>query len=190
MSLKLAVIYYSATATVDSMARRVALAGEKQGAEVRLRHVEEIAPPAAIDSNREWSEHVEATADEPRATPDDVVWADAVLLGTPTRFGNVASQLKNFLDSLGPQWSQGKLADKVYAGFTASQTQHGGQETTLLALYNTMYHFGGILVPPGNPYGVGHVTGPDNDAPLEDTQLDALDHLVERVLGVAAKLQS
>jgi NAD(P)H dehydrogenase (quinone) len=199
MAVKLAVIYYSSTATVDSMARRVALAAEKQGAEVRLRQVEELAPPAAIDSNRAWREHLDATADEPKAQPDDVVWADAVLFGTPTRFGNVSSQLKNFLDSLGPQWSKGQLADKVYAGFTASQTEHGGQETTLLALYNTLYHFGGILVPPGytdpvkfsdgNPYGVGHVTGPDNDAPLENVQLDALDHLVERVRAVAEKLQ-
>jgi NAD(P)H dehydrogenase (quinone) len=200
MSLKLAVIYYSATATIDSMARRVALSGEKQGAEVRLRQVEELAPPAAIDSNPAWREHLDATSDEPKAVPDDVVWADAVLFGSPTRFGNVASQLKNYLDTLGPQWGKGLLANKVYAGFTASQTSHGGQETTLLALYNTMYHFGGILVPPGytdpvkfqdgNPYGVGHVTGPTNDAPLENVQLDALDHLVERVLEVAGKLQS
>jgi NAD(P)H dehydrogenase (quinone) len=199
MDLKLAVIYYSSTATVDSMARRVALAGEKYGAEVRLRQVDELAPPAAIDSNPAWRDHLDATADEPKAQPDDVVWADAVLFGSPTRFGNVASQLKNFLDQLGPQWGKGQLADKVYAGFTASQTEHGGQETTLLALYNTMYHFGGILVPPGytdpvkfqdgNPYGVGHVTGPDNDAPLENVQLDALDHLVERVLTVAGKLK-
>jgi NAD(P)H dehydrogenase (quinone) len=199
MDLKLAVIYYSSTATVDSMARRIALAGEKQGAEVRLRQVDELAPPAAIDGNPAWRDHLDATADEPKAEPDDVVWADAVLFGSPTRFGNVASQLKNFLDQLGPQWGKGQLADKVYAGFTASQTEHGGQETTLLALYNTMYHFGGILVPPGytdpvkfqdgNPYGVGHVTGPDNDAPLENVQLDALDHLVERVLMVAGKLK-
>jgi NAD(P)H dehydrogenase (quinone) len=199
MDLKLAVIYYSSTATVDSMARRIALAGEKQGAEVRLRQVDELAPPAAIDSNPAWRDHLDATADEPKAEPDDVVWADAVLFGSPTRFGNVASQLKNFLDQLGPQWGKGQLADKVYAGFTASQTEHGGQETTLLALYNTMYHFGGILVPPGytdpvkfqdgNPYGVGHVTGPDNDAPLDNVQLDALDHLVERVLMVAGKLK-
>ena len=198
MSLKLAVIYYSSTATVDSMARRVELAAEKQGAEVRRRQVEELAPPAAIDANPDWRDHLDATADEPKAQADDVVWADAVLFGTPTRFGNVASQLKNFLDSLGPQWSKGELADKVYAGFTASRTEHGGQESTLLALYNTMYHFGGIVVPPGytdavkfqdgNPYGAGHVSGPDNDAPLENVQLDALDHLVERVLMVAGKL--
>ena len=92
------------------------------------------------------------------------MWADAVLFGSPTRFGNVASQLKQYLDTLGPQWGEGKLADKVYAGFTAAKTDHGGQESTLLALYNTIYHFGGILVPPGytdpvkfddgNPYGV------------------------------------
>jgi NAD(P)H dehydrogenase (quinone) len=199
MDLKLAVIYYSSTATVDSMARRIALAGEKQGAEVRLRQVDELAPPVAIDSNPAWRDHLDATADEPKAQPDDVVWADAVLFGSPTRFGNVASQLKNFLDGLGPQWSKGQLADKVYAGFTATQTDHGGQESTLLALYNTMYHFGGIIVPPGytdpvkfqdgNPYGAGHVTGPDNDAPLENVQLDALDHLVERVLMVAGKLK-
>ncbi|MGZ5418772.1 MAG: NAD(P)H:quinone oxidoreductase [Nocardioides sp.] len=199
MNLKLAVIYYSSTATVDSMARRVELAAEKQGAEVRRRQVEELAPPAAIDANPDWRDHLDATADEPKAQAEDVVWADAVLFGTPTRFGNVASQLKNFLDSLGPEWSKGQLADKVYAGFTASQTEHGGQESTLLALYNTMYHFGGIIVPPGytdavkfqdgNPYGAGHVTGPDNDAPLENVQLDALDHLVERVLMVAGKLK-
>ena len=199
MSLKLAVIYYSSTATVDSMARRAALAGEKQGADVRLRQVEELAPPGAIDADPDWRDHLDATAYEPKARAEDVVWADAVLFGTPTRFGNVASQLKNFLDSLGPQWSRGELADKVYAGFTATQTEHGGQESTLLALYNTMYHFGGIIVPPGytdavkfqdgNPYGAGHVTGPDNDAPLENVQLDALDHLVERVLMVAGKLQ-
>ena len=121
-----------------------------------------------------------------------------MLLGSPTRFGNVASQLKHFLDSLGPQWGEGKLADKVYAGFTSSQTDHGGQESTLLALYNTIHHFGGIIVAPGytdplkfadgNPYGVGHVTGPDNADPVGDEEEAALDHLVERVLDVARKL--
>ena len=198
MSLKLAVVYYSSTGTVDAMARRAALTGEKAGAEVRLRHVEEIAPPASIDSVDAWREHVQATEDRPKATNDDITWADVVLLGSPTRFGSIASQLQSFLDSLGPQWQQGQLADKVYAGFTASQTAHGGQESTLLALYTTMYHFGGIVVAPGytdptkfadgNPYGASHVTGPDNDAPLEGAALHALDHLVERALTVAGKL--
>ena len=198
MTLKLSVIYYSSTGTVDAMARRAALTGEKTGAEVRLRHVEETAPPAAIDSVEEWRDHVGAMSDQPNASPEDVTWADAVVLGSPTRFGSIASQLQAFLDSLGPQWAQGELADKVYAGFTASQTAHGGQESTLLALYTTMYHFGGIVVAPGytdpakftdgNPYGASHVTGPDNDAPLEDAALHALDHLVERALTVAGKL--
>jgi NAD(P)H dehydrogenase (quinone) len=198
MSVNLAVIYYSSTGTVDTMARRAAATGEKTGAEVRLRQVKEIAPDSAIDSVDEWREHVDATASEPTATPEDIVWADAVLLGSPTRFGNVASQLKNFLDSLGPQWGEGKLADKVYAGFTSSQTDHGGQESTLLALYNTIHHFGGIIVAPGytdplkfadgNPYGVGQVTGPDNAEPVGDEEEAALDHMVERVLDVARKL--
>ena len=124
----------------------------------------------------------------------------AVLFGSPTRYGNVASQLKQFLDTLGPQWAQGQLADKAYAGFTATQTRHGGQESTLLALYNTIYHFGGILVPPGytdplkfvdgNPYGVSHVTGGNNDNPLGDAELAALDHLAQRIIRIAAKLKS
>ena len=198
MSVKLAVIYYSSTATVDAMARRAESTAEKAGAETRLRQVEELAPDEIIDGLAEWRRHVDETADEPKATPDDIVWADAVVLGTPTRFGNVASQLKQYLDTLGPQWSEGKLADKVYAGFTAAKTDHGGQETTLLALYNTIYHFGGILVPPGytdpvkfedgNPYGVSHGTGVEGDTPLGDIQEAALDHLVERVLDVTRRL--
>jgi NAD(P)H dehydrogenase (quinone) len=196
--VKLAVIYYSSTGTLHAMARRLAQAGEKAGAEVRLRHVAELAPPEAIASNAAWSQHFDATKDEPRAAADDVVWADAVLLGTPTRYGNVASQLKQFLDTLGPQWAQGLLADKVYAGFTASNTAHGGQESTLLALYQTIYHFGGIVVAPGytdpvkfadgNPYGVSHVTGAGNDAPLGDVQYAALDHLAERAVRIAGRL--
>ncbi len=197
--VKLSIVYYSATGTLQAMADRLSAAGERAGAEVRLRHVAELAPQEAIDSQDAWKAHRAAVADQPEATADDVVWADAVLMGTPTRFGNVSSQLKQFMDTLGPQWAQGQLADKVYAGFTASQTLHGGQESTLLALYNTMHHWGGIVVAPGytdplkfadgNPYGVSHVTGASNDAPLSDTENAALDHLVERVVGVARKLK-
>lgn len=196
----LAIIYYSSTGTIDSMARRCAASAEKHGAEVRLRQVAELAPPEAIESNERWAEHVAETKDEPTATPEDIVWADAVLLGTPTRYGNVASQLKHYLDLLGPQWQAGELADKAYAGFTASMTAHGGQESTLLALYNTIYHFGGVLVPPGytdpakfndgNPYGASHVTGGDNEEPLGDDELTALDHLTERVIDVATRLKA
>ncbi len=196
--VKLAIIYYSSTGTLDTMARRAAELAEKAGADVRLRQVEELAPREAIEQQDAWREHVDATADEPRATPDDVVWADAVLFGSPTRFGNVSSQLKQYLDTLGPQWGEGLLADKTYAGFTAAQTAHGGHESTLLALYNTLHHFGGILVTPGytdpvkfadgNPYGVSHATGADNDAPLGDDEQDALRHLVERIVDVTGDL--
>ena len=200
MSVNVSVIYYSSTGTTQSMAERLAQAAEKAGAEVRLRHVEELAPQEVIDSVEEWKRHREEVADEPTATPDDVVWADVVLFGSPTRFGNVASQLKQLIDQLGPQWGQGLLANKVYAGFTSSQTEHGGQESTLLALYNTIHHFGGLIVSPGytdpvkfeegNPYGVGHVTGANNDEPLGNPQLNALDHLAERAVEVATKLKA
>jgi NAD(P)H dehydrogenase (quinone) len=91
---------------------------------VRPRQVAEPAPPEAIAANPAWREHHERTRDEPAATADGVVWADAVLLGSPTRYGNVASR----------QWQKGLLADEVYAGFTSSRTAHGGQEPTLLTL--------------------------------------------------------
>lgn len=198
-TVKLAIIYYSATGTLHAMAERLALQATNSGAEVRLRKVAELAPSQAIASNPAWHRHVEDTADVRVASPDDVVWADGVIFGTPTRFGNVASQLKQFLDTLGPAWSQGQLADKAYAGFTATQTAHGGQESTLLALYNSIYHFGGILVPPGytdplkfddgNPYGVSHVTGASNDAPLGPVQIAALEHLADRLISVAGKLR-
>jgi NAD(P)H dehydrogenase (quinone) len=196
----LAVIYYSATGTIRAMAERLCAAGLKAGAQVRLRHVAEDAAAEAIAANEVWQRHVERVRDEPTATADDVVWADAVLFGTPTRYGNVASQLKRYLDGLGQQWAQGQLVDKVYAGFTASQTAHGGQETTLLALYQTIHHFGGIIAAPGytdslkfvdgNPYGVSHATGASNSDPLTDVQFAALDHLATRVVTVAARFKA
>ncbi|MFB9377000.1 NAD(P)H-dependent oxidoreductase [Kineococcus gynurae] len=199
MAVKVAIVYYSATGTVQGMAELAAAAAESAGAEVRLRPVARQG-----GGDREASEAQQQAAEQaeqnPSATAEDIVWADAVLFGSPTRYGNVAGQLKLFIDSLGAQWAQGQLADKVYAGFTASQTAHGGQETTLLALYNTIYHFGGIIVPPGyteglkfvdgNPYGVSHVTGGDNDIPLGDAEKAALDHLARRVVTVAGRLTS
>ena len=197
---KLSIIYYSSTGTVDAMARRAAEAAEKQGAEVRLRKVAEIAPDAAIASNDTWQQHHEATKDEPTASPDDITWADAVIFGSPTRYGNTASQLQAFLDTLGGQWSRGELADKAYAGFTSTSTAHGGQESTLLALYNSVYHFGGVIVPPGytdqikfndgNPYGVSQVSGAAGPGNVGDDELAAMDHLVARVLTIGELLAS
>ncbi|MFF7581265.1 NAD(P)H:quinone oxidoreductase [Streptomyces sp. NPDC008061] len=197
--VKLAVIYYSSTGTVTAIARELAQAAEKAGAEVRLLKTAELAPQAAIDSNPAWAANAAATADLPVAAPEDIEWADAVIFGSPTRFGNIASQLKQFIDTLGGLWAQGKLADKVYSGFTASATTHGGQESTLLALYNSVHHFGGILVSPGytdaakfadgNPYGTSHADAQGNN-PVNDTTLAAARVQAERVIKIASGLKN
>lgn len=196
-AVKLAIIYYSATGNIHTMAKRAAEAGDKAGAEVRLRHVAETAPEAAVASNDAWVQHRTDVSNEPLATPDDIVWADAVLFATPTRYGVYSAQLKSFIDSLGGQWSQGLLADKAYAGMVSSATAHGGQETTLITLYNTIAHFGGIIVPPGytdpskfvdgNPYGASNVDG-GGQSPVGDVELTAVDHLTTRLVRIAAKL--
>jgi NAD(P)H:quinone oxidoreductase type IV len=196
---KVAVVYYSSTGTVHQLAENIALGAREAGAEVRLLRVPELAPAEAIAANPAWGAHVAATQDVPVATADDILWADAVIFGSPTRFGNVASQLKQFLDTLGGQWAQGLLADKVYSGFTATSTAHGGQESTLLALYNTVHHFGGFVVAPGytdpikfvdgNPYGTSHVAGQGN-IPVDDTARAAAAYQGKRVAAVTAQLLS
>ncbi|MGB3483806.1 MAG: NAD(P)H:quinone oxidoreductase [Mycobacterium sp.] len=195
---KLSIIYYSATGHGTTMAKRVADTAEAAGAQTRLRHIAETRDPESFAGNAAWVANYEATKDLPAASGEDIVWADAVIFGTPTRFGSPSSQFRTFIDSLGGLWAQGKLADKVYSAFTSSQTEHGGQETTLLALYISLMHFGGIIVPPGytdaakfvdgNPYGVGHVTGPENKAELSEATVAALDHLATRVVSVADRL--
>jgi NAD(P)H dehydrogenase (quinone) len=194
---KIAVIYYSATGTVYELAQSILTGAEDTGAEVRLLKVAELAPQAAIAANPAWQAHAAATQHVPTATPDDIRWTDAVIFGSPTRFGNVASQLKQFLDTLGGLWAQGELADKVYSGFTASTTAHGGQESTLLALYNSIHHFGGILVAPGytdpikyadgNPYGTSHVSG---QGPVDDTIRAAAAYQGRRVAVLTAALKA
>lgn len=195
---KLAVIYYSATGHGTAMAQRVAAAARGAGADVRVRHIAETRDPLSFAQNPAWTANYQATKDLPAATGDDIVWADAVIFGSPTRFGGQTSQFRAFIDTLGGLWAQGQLADKVYAAFTSSQSAHGGQETTLVNLYTTLMHFGGIVVPPGytdplkfvdgNPYGVGHITGPQNQNPLDEATLNALDHLAHRVVSVADRL--
>ncbi len=196
--VKLSVIYYSSTGTITEIADSLVSEAENAGAEVRLRRTAELAPDEAIDANPAWRANLEAIRHIPEAVADDVLWADAVLLGTPTRFGNVSAQLKQFLDTLGGEWAQGKLADKVYSGFTSSATQHGGQEATLLALYNTVHHFGGILVAPGftegskfvdgNPYGTSHADAQGANK-VDDVARTAAAVQARRVIGVAGALK-
>jgi len=193
---KLAIVYYSSFGTGHAMASRLAETAEGLGAEVRLRRVRETAPDEVVQSVEAWAAHAASVADQPVAEPDDLAWADAVIMGSGTRYGHVTSQLQSFIDTLGPLWQEGKLADKAYAAFTSSQTKHGGQETTLEAMNTTFAHFGGIIVPPGytdqvkfndgNPYGVGKITG--ESAELDEHDLASLDHLVTRLLKIAGKL--
>src|SRR5262249_46311403 len=115
-------------------------------------------------------------------------------------FGSVAGQLRSFLDSLGGLWADGKLADKVYAGFTSTNTVHGGQETTLLTLYVTLMHFGGIIVPPGytdpskfvdgNPYGASLTATHDKISEFDDSTNDARDPRARGVVATADRLTS
>ncbi|GAA1924015.1 NAD(P)H:quinone oxidoreductase [Nocardioides lentus] len=197
MAVKVAIIYYSSYGTGQAMAERLEQTAQGLGAEVRRRHVAETAPDSAVESQDGWKAHRDAVASEPVASPDDIEWADVVIFGSGTRYGHVTSQLQSFIDTLGPLWGRGALADKVYAGFTSASTRHGGHETTLLSLMTSFAHFGGIIVPPGytdqlkfadgNPYGVSTVAG---DGGLDDDTTNALDHLVTRAVGVADKLAS
>jgi NAD(P)H dehydrogenase (quinone) len=167
---RIAVIYYSSTGNVHALARAVAEGAEEAGAEVRLRRVAELAPAEAIDRIPAWRRHLEETADVPLAELDDLRWADGFAFGTPTRFGNVSAQLKQFIDTTSSVWAAGDLADKPVTAFTSAINPHGGNESTLLALYNSMHHWGAIIVPTGytasllyeaggNPYGTAHPSG-------------------------------
>jgi NAD(P)H dehydrogenase (quinone) len=149
MRARIAVIYYSATGNVHGLAQAVGEGAEHAGAEVRLRHVEELASELLISHNQHWGRHRSRVADAPIATLDDLEWAHGIAFGTPTRFGNVAAQLKQFIDQAGRLWQEGNLADKVATSFTSSYAPHGGQESTILALNNTLYHWGMLILPLG-----------------------------------------
>ena len=193
MATKVAVIYYSATGNVYKLAQAIEEGAKEGGAEVRFRKVHELAPEEAIRSNQGWSDHALMTEDVPEAQLDDLEWADAYIFGTPTRFGNVSAQLKQFIDTAGGLWFEGKLADKVVSGFTSASNPHGGQESTLLSLYHVFAHWGSILVTPGytdpllfeaggNPYGASSTNEPD------EQELAAARYLGRRVAEKAALL--
>jgi NAD(P)H dehydrogenase (quinone) len=184
LQVRIAVIYYSATGNVHAMARALAEGAEGEGAEVRLRHVAELSEEMRISVDQYWGRHRSEVDEEPVAQIEDLEWADGLAFGTPTRFGNVAAQLKVFLDLAGELWQQGKLIDKVATAFTSAQTEHGGQESTILALNNTLYHWGAIVLPlgytvhevfngGGNPYGASFTSGHSVGGPDEQTRLVA-----------------
>jgi NAD(P)H dehydrogenase (quinone) len=171
MGTRILVTYYSATGSVHRLAEAVQDGAAAAGAEVRLRRVAELAPPEAIASNAAWAQHKTETDDEvDEVSLDDLEWADGYAFGTPTRYGAPAAQLKQFIDTAGGLWQEGKLADKPVTTFVSSAEQHGGQEATILSLNNVFYHWGCVILPlgytddivyaaGGNPYGTSWPAG-------------------------------
>lgn len=193
-NVKLAVIYYSSTGTNYKLAQTAVEAGKEAGAEVQLFKVQELAPESVIATNPAWKAHYDQTKDVPVATAEAIEWADAIIFSTPTRFGNVASQMKQFLDTTGGIWFHGKTVNKVVSAMTSAQNPHGGQEQTVLALYTSMYHWGAIVVTPGytdqsifaaggNPYGTSVTV--DQDGNIQGDYTAAVKHQTKRTVTVA-----
>ncbi len=195
--IKLAIVYYSTYGTNHAMAEAAAEAARQAGAEVRVVKVRETAPQDVVNSQDAWKAQQERTAHVQEATPDDLEWADAILLSSPTRFGGAASQIRAYIDTLGGLWGTGKLANKTFSAMTSAQNPNGGQETTLQTLYVTAMHWGAILVPPGytdpvifasggNPYGAS-VTA--DGGPLKDTDIASIQHQARRLVEVTQQLK-
>jgi len=193
--VKLTIIFYSMGGTNLQLAKWAKEAAEAQGAEVRLRKVEELAPQEVIAGNEGWQATVDATKDIPVATSEDIVWADALIFSVPTRFGVMASQMKQFLDQQGGIWAQGQTVNKVVSAMSSAQNSHGGQEATVLSLYTMMMHWGAIIATPGytddsifaaggNPYGTT-VTVDQEGQMIEDV-VEAVKHQTKRTLDVAS----
>lgn len=197
-NVKFAVIYYSMTGINYQLARWAAEAAKEAGAEVRLLKVHELAPEAAINNNPAWKANVEATKDIAEASSADLDWADAIVFSVPTRFGNLAAQMKQFIDLQGGLWAQGKLMNKVVSAMSSAQNPHGGQEATIKSVYTSMMHWGAIIVSPGytdpsifkaggNPYGTSVTQGKDGKM-VEDVK-DAVYHQAKRTIEVAKWLK-
>ncbi len=195
MSVKLAIVYYSTYGTNYEMASIAAEAAKAAGAEVRLVKARETAPAEVVAGQEAWKAVADKTADIPEATPDDLVWADAFLFSAPTRFGVQCSQIRAFIDTLGPIWAQGKLANKAISAMTSAKNEHGGQEQTLMSFYASAIHWGCVIAAPGftdpaiyktggNPYGYSHTQG----QPFGDDDKATITVQVKRLLEVAAKM--
>lgn len=193
-NVKLAIVFYSMGGTNFQLSKWAKEGAEAAGAEVRLLKVQELAPESVIEGNEVWKKTVDATKDVPVATSDDLEWADAIIFSTPTRFGNVASQMKQFLDTQGGLWASGKTVNKVVSAMTSAQNPHGGQEATILALYTSMMHWGAIIAAPGytdqvlfgaggNPYGSS--VSVDQDGKMIEDVEGAVKHQAKRTVQVA-----
>ena len=201
--MKILVVFYSTYGHIFKMAEAVAEGAKAvAGAEVEIRRVPETLPPevlekmGAVDAQKSFS-HV------PVCTVEELAQADAVIFGTPTRFGNMCGQMRQFLDATGSLWAEGALVGKVGSVFAASATQHGGQESTILTFHVTLLHHGFVVVglpyafqgqmrmdeiTGGSPYGASTIAGGDGSRMPSENELDAARFQGKHVAEVASKL--
>ncbi len=201
--MKILVVYYSLFGNTFKMAQAVAEGAKKvKNAEVVLKQVPELMPDEFIEKNERMKAAKEAQKGIPVATMEDLEKADAVIFGSPTRYGNMSSQMKNFIDQTGKLWSEGSLIGKPTGVFTCTATLHGGQETTLVSTMIPLLHLGMIIVGipysvqelltttrGGTPYGATAVVGPNADQPPTETDLKIAQTLGQRVAEIAKKLR-
>lgn len=206
MSTNILVVYYSMYGHILQMARAVA-DGAKSVAqtEVRLRRVAEFDEVKKKIASQDWHQKVEQMQqDVPIVNHDDLRWADGICWGTPTRYGNMAAQMKQFIDTTGNLWQKGELEDKAAGVFTSTATIHGGQETTIITSMVPLLHLGFVLVGTpygqnpqilvtdgigGSPYGPGTLAAPDGSRQPVDSELTTARNLGSRVAKVAGRLK-
>ena len=190
------IVYYSRTGAVAQLARQVARGVEEAGATARLRTV----PPVTAVTQPQAA----AVPDDgpPYVDKKDLAECAGLLLGSPTRFGNMAAPLKHFLDGLGADWASGTLVGKPAGVFTSTSTMHGGQESTLLSMMLPLLHHGAVIVgipftepllnsttSGGTPYGASHVSGLDGTSTLTHDEKQLARALGKRVAEIAARLE-
>ncbi|MEI7444335.1 MAG: NAD(P)H:quinone oxidoreductase [Burkholderiales bacterium] len=195
---KVLVLYYSSYGHIETMANAVAEGARETGAQVTVKRVPELVPEAIARKSG-----IKLDQAAPIATVDELADYDAILFGTPTRFGNMTAQMRNFLDQTGGLWAQGKLVGKVGSVFTSTATQHGGQESTILTFIPTLMHHGMIVVglpyafagqtgldeiKGGSPYGASTITGGDGSRMPSAVELEGAKFQGRHVASIAAKL--
>jgi NAD(P)H dehydrogenase (quinone) len=195
---KVLVLYYSTYGHTEQMAGAVAKGARSAGAEVALKRVPDLMPPEVA---RQAGAKLEQ--DAPVAQPGELADYDAIIIGTPTRFGRVASQMANFLDQTGGLWAQGKLIGKVGGAFTTTASQHGGMEMTLFSVLTTMMHHGMITVglpyayaglvkmdevTGGTPYGASSVAAADGSRQPSENELEGARYQGRHIAETAAAL--
>ncbi|HEX4262176.1 MAG TPA: NAD(P)H:quinone oxidoreductase [Acetobacteraceae bacterium] len=194
------IAFYSRNGSTEALANAVAEGAGSSGAEIRLRRAREFVGPEIMARAPGWKEgadRMNALYEAP--TEADAEWADAIVLGTPTRFGAVCAELKAYIDGLGGLWFQGKLNGKVGSAFTSTSSPHGGNESTIISLYNPLAHLGLIIVPlgyadptvfrAGTPYGASSISGQQGAKPTAD-DLEVARFQGRRVAHVAAALKA